>query len=107
MLSSPIGAVVAVRDVAAAVRFFGRLGMRETGSGALPADLYGDAGGFVDLAAADRGRLRIVEVAAEPAARGPFDHGPIALDFYTRTQEQDGWKYRHLEGRKPSFSMSH
>lgn len=28
------------------------------------------------------------------------------LDFYTRTQEKDGWKYRHLEGLRPSFSMS-
>ena len=84
MLTSPIGAVAAVRDVAAAVRFFGRLGMRETGSGALPAELYGEAGSFVDLAAADRGRLRLVEVAADSAARGPFDHGPIALDFYSR-----------------------
>jgi len=82
VLTSPIGAVVAVLDVPAAVAFFGRLGLREIARGTMPAERYG--GGFVDLAAADRGRVRLVEVAEGPAPRGPFDAGPAALDFYSR-----------------------
>ena len=84
MLDSPLGAVVAVRDVPAAVAFFGRLGLREQSSGELPPELYGGAGAFVDLAAAERGRVRVVQVAAEAVPRGPFDAGPAALDLYSR-----------------------
>jgi hypothetical protein len=88
LLSSPLGAVVAVADVEGAVAFFGQIGLRETGRGPLPAELYGGAGAFVDLAAADRGRVRVVETAAAPALRGAFDSGLAALDFYSRNLEQ-------------------
>ena len=84
MLVSPLGAVVAVRDLSAAQRFFEALGLREQGRGELPPGLYGSTGGFVDLAAADRGRVRVVEVEAGPAPRSAFDAGPAALDFYSR-----------------------
>jgi hypothetical protein len=79
VLDSPVGAVVAVRALPPAVDLFGRLGLRETGRGPLPA-----GGGYVDLASADRGRVRLVEVDAEPIPRRPFDAGPAALDFYSR-----------------------
>ena len=84
MLASPLGAVVAVRDTDEASPFFARLGMAETGRGSLPPGLYGTAGRYVDLAAAERGRVRLVEVAGEPAPRQPLDAGLAALDFYSR-----------------------
>lgn len=84
MLDSPIGAVVAVGDVGAAVAFFSRLGLQETGRGSLPAELYGTAGTFVDLASAPRGRVRVVQVAAPPAPRQAYEGGLAALDFYSR-----------------------
>ena len=84
MLVSPLGAVVAVRDLAAAQAFFERLGLQEAGRGELPVELYGAPGGFVDLSAAPRGRVRVIEVPGAPAPRGAFDAGPAALDFYSR-----------------------
>lgn len=84
MLDSPIGAVVAVRSADDAVALLARLGLVEVGRGDLPPELYGAAGGYVDTAVADRGRVRVVEVPEAGDPRAGFDHGLAALDLYSR-----------------------
>lgn len=73
-LSSPIGAVVAVHDVEKAVADLGRLGLVERSR-------HEDV---VDLAAAERGQVRVVAARRRAISPGPFDRGPVALDLYSR-----------------------
>ena len=84
MLTSPIGVVVATRALRPVVDLLLRLGFAEVAAGQLPGDLYGGPGGFVDLAAADRGRVRVVEVPREAPARDGVDSGLAAVDLYSR-----------------------
>lgn len=86
MLQSPLGAVLAVRALAPAVALLTRLGLDEVGRGELPAGLYGGAGEYVDTASrgSERGRVRVVEVAATGRPRTGFDAGLAALDLYSR-----------------------
>ena len=84
MLGSPIGAVVAVRSLEPAVALLARLGLAEVGRGALPPELYGGPGGYVDTAAAERGRVRVVEVPTAGHPRHGFARGLAALDLYSR-----------------------
>lgn len=74
MLGSPIGAIVGASDVEATVDFLAGFDLAvvdRTSRG-------------VDLASAERGRVRVVEAAPGPA-RGPYDGGLAALDFYARS----------------------
>ncbi len=73
MLGSPIGAVVGASDVAATVTFLQGFDLRVVAEGP----------DHVDLASAERGRVRVVS--AEPGPRrAPYDGGIAALDFYVR-----------------------
>ncbi len=73
MLQSPIGAVVGASDVAATVAFLQGFDLAVVDKGP----------GHVDLASAERGRVRVVRAAPGPA-RAPYDGGVAALDFYVR-----------------------
>jgi hypothetical protein len=74
VLGSPIGAVVGATDVEASAAFLADFDLAVVGRGS-----YG-----VDLASAERGRVRVVP-APPGSTRGPYDGGLAALDFYTRS----------------------
>lgn len=84
MLDSPLGAVVAASRLEPMVEFLSALDLVVTATGILPSELYGGPGRWADLASADRGRVRVVEVPGAAITRGAFDAGPAALDFYSR-----------------------
>lgn len=74
MLGSPVGAVVGASDIAATVAFLEGFDLTVVGEGPRG----------VDLASAERGRVRVVS-APPTGQRSPYDGGVAALDFYART----------------------
>jgi len=91
-LASPDHAVLGASDLEAAVAFYRRFGFDQTWHGVLAAEparlLYGlgreTRQSWLAAAGGRPGGLRLVETPHPAEQTGPCDHGPHAIDIYTR-----------------------